>query len=143
MIGLATTIVDTLIGTGGWVGALALAGYLGKLAVDGWVARRKDKREEKTTEVQSEVATVGNMSTVNAIMTKSIESLHAENVRLAERNEFLEKRNDFKDKQLAERDQTIERLKARVDQLVETGQALSQEITTYQKLLAVQEKPVD
>lgn len=142
-MGLVSSIFDTLIGTGGWVGAVALAGFLGKNVIEGWLARNKDKREEKTIDVQADVAAVGNMSTVNAIMTKSIESLHSENVRLASRNEFLEKRNEDKDKQIAVRDETIDRLKAQLEEWVARGQQYVAEITTYQQLLAKEQDEVE
>lgn len=155
MISLAdATTWDTIIGTGGWVGALGIFAFILKQMVESWVAGRADKRAEKELEEKSELGQltsgVGNASTVNAIMVKSLESVAAENERLQKRvahqDQVIAAKDDIiaaKDAQIAERDRTIEQLKERVDQLVSTGQALSAEITNYQKLLRQQEDGVD
>lgn len=149
MIAIAAepTTWDTIIGTGGWIGTLGILAFIAKQLVDSWVARRADKRAEKEAEEKSELgeltAGVGNASTVNAIMVKSVETLAAENERLQHRVAHLESVVSDRDQKIAERDKTIEQLKERVDQLVSTGQALSLEITNYQKLLRDQEEGVD
>lgn len=136
-------IFETLIGSGGYVGAIALAIFIGKQVLDAWLAKRRDDREEKTGD-QSEVATaVGNASTANAILTKSVETLAAENARLEARNIHLEKQNDAKDVKIAERDATIESLKANLIQLSDTAANLAKEVTTYQELLRSQDPEVD
>lgn len=149
MISIAAepTTWDTIIGTGGWIGTLGIIAFIGKQLVDSWLARRADKRAEREGEEKSELTElttgVGNASTVNAIMVKSVETLAAENDRLQRRVTHQDEVIAMKDAQIAERDRTIDQLKERVDQLVITGQALSLEITNYQKLLRENEEGVD
>lgn len=141
MITLVTdpTVWNTIIGTGGWVGTLAIFAFIAKQLVESWLAKRADKRAERESEEKSGLgeltAGVGNASTVNAIMVKSVETLAAENDRLQRRVAHQDEVIAQKDLQIAERDKTIEQLKERVDQLVQTGQQLSLEITNYQQLL--------
>jgi regulator of replication initiation timing len=131
---------DTIIGTGGWLGAIGVFAYIGKQIFDSWLAarqRRKDEETQDRTSDQSEVgAAVGNMSSVNATLTKSIETLAAENDRLQRRNIHLES-------QVGERDQTIENLKSQLQELIERAQALAGEVTTYQLRLREQDHTVD
>lgn len=143
MMILATTIFDTLIGSGGWAAAVAIVGYVGKNVLEGWLAKRKASKEDRQEELGEIGAQIGNATTVNAIMTKSIESLHSENVRLAARNEFLEKRSEDKDKQIAARDETIDRLKTQLEEVIGQAQKYVAEITTYQQLLAEQQDAVE
>lgn len=136
-------IFETLIGSGGWVGAAMLAIFIGKQLFDAWLAKRRDDREDRV-EDQTEVATaVGNASTANAILTKSVETLAAENARLEGRVQHLEKTNDAKDAKIAERDATIESLKANLIKLSDTAASLAKEVTTYQELLRSQDGEVE
>jgi regulator of replication initiation timing len=141
------TTWDTIIGTGGWIGTAGILVFITKQLIDSWVAHRADKRAEKEADEKSELgeltAGVGNASTVNAIMVKSVETLAAENERLQSRVQHLEIAVADRDLKIAERDHTIDQLKERVDSLVATGQALSVEITNYQNLLRQQETEVD
>jgi regulator of replication initiation timing len=141
------TTWDTIVGTGGWIGTLGILAFIGKQLVDSWLAHRANKRADRESDEKSELgeltAGVGNASTVNAIMVKSVETLAAENERLVHRVAHLEGQVADRDLKIEERDKTIEQLKERVDQLVSTGQALSLEITNYQKLLREQEDGVN
>lgn len=138
---------DTIIGTGGWAGALGVIAFIAKQGIDAWIDHRRDKREEESgekTEVLGEVgAAVGNASTVNALMLKSLENLAAENERLISRNTHLESQNEAKDARIAERDKTIEQLKASLEEWVQRGQQYVEQITNYQLLLRQQEGEVD
>lgn len=135
MIPIETTI-ETLIGSGGWVGAIALVLFVGKQLLDAYLARRRDKREESTGDLAELGSAVGNASTVNAIMTKSIESLSAENDRLVKRNQHLEI-------QVSERDEQIDSLKSRLMNLSEQAANLAKEVTTYQELLRTKSHEVE
>lgn len=142
MIALASTI-DTLIGSGGWAGLAGLIIFIGKQLFDSWNERRKQKNEDRKIDIAEDGAGFQNATTVNAIMTKSIESLHSENVRLVARNEYLEKAVDIRDTKIAERDATIESLKTSLQEWVAKGQEYVQEITTYQELLRKQTGEVE
>lgn len=141
------TTWDTIIGTGGWAGAVGIIAFIIKQGVDAWIAHRRDKREgghEEKNEVLGELGSaVGNASTVNALMLKSLENLAAENDRLLTRNAHLENQNDAKDARIAERDKTIDQLKASLEEWVSRGQQYVEQITNYQKLLREQEGEVD
>jgi predicted RNase H-like nuclease (RuvC/YqgF family) len=141
------TTWDTIIGTGGWAGALGIIAFIAKQGVDAWVAHRRDKREgidAEQKEVLGEVgAAVGNASTVNALMLKSLENLAQENERLLARNSHLEDLNAQKDAKIDERDKTIEQLKANLEEWVSRGQQYVEQITNYQRLLREQEGEVD
>jgi septal ring factor EnvC (AmiA/AmiB activator) len=130
------TTIETLIGSGGWVGAIALVLFVGKQLLDAYLARRRDKREESTGDLAELGSAVGNASTVNAIMTKSIESLSAENDRLVKRNQHLEI-------QVSERDEQIDSLKSRLMNLSEQAANLAKEVTTYQELLRTKSHEVE
>jgi septal ring factor EnvC (AmiA/AmiB activator) len=136
-------VFETLIGSGGWVGAVVLAIFIGKQLLDAWLAKRRDDREEKSGDVVELTTAVGNASTVNAIMTKSIETLAAENSRLETRVATLEHSNEAKDAKIAERDATIEQLKKSLQEWVARGQEYVQQITTYQELLRQQDPEVE
>ncbi len=129
-------IFETLIGSGGYVGAAALIIFIGKQIMDAWLAKRRDDREEQSTDAIEGTTAVGNISTVNAIMTKSIETLAAENARLENRVQRLEG-------QIGERDQQIETLKSKLLQLSDQAADLAKEVTTYQQLLRHQPPDVD
>lgn len=138
---------DTIVGTGGWAGALGVIAFITKQGVDAWVAHRREKREEDSGEKQEALgevgAAVGNASTVNALMLKSLENLASENDRLLARLSHAESQNDIKDQRIAERDATIEQLKASLEEWVQRGQQYVEQITNYQKLLRDQEGEVD
>lgn len=140
MIILEATTWDTVIGTGGWIGAFGVFAFIGKQLFDSWLAARQRKKDDELQDRsadQSEVgAAVGNMSSVNATLTKSIETLAAENDRLQKRNIHLEG-------QVSERDTTIESLKAQLLALSEQARLLAGEVTTYQQRLRDQDHAVD
>lgn len=154
MIRLADpTTWDTIIGTGGWVGTAGVIAFITKQLVDSWLARRADKRADQTAEKSGELgeiaAGVGNASTVNAIMVKSVETLAAENERLQARvvhqDAVIAGKDEIiagKDAQIAERDATVEKLKADLVEWVSRGQQYVDQITNYQKLLREQEGEV-
>lgn len=136
-------IFETLIGSGGWVGAAMLAIFIGKQIFDAWLAKRRDDREDKSGDATAVATAVGNASTANAILTKSVETLAAENARLEARNIHLEHAVESRDTKIAQRDATIESLKANLIQLSDTAANLAKEVTTYQELLRSQEPEVD
>lgn len=136
-------IFETLIGSGGWVGAAMLVIFIGKQLFDSWLAKRREDREEVSGESAEVTKAVGNASTANAILTKSVETLAAENARLETRVQRLEKTNDDKDAKIAARDATIESLKTNLIQLSDTAANLAKEVTTYQELLRNQEPEVE
>lgn len=155
MIALAEpTTWQTVIGTGGWVGSAAVVVFLLKQLLDSWTASRAEKRAaaevEKNGELGEIAAGVGNASTVNAIMVKSVETLAAENERLqarvAHQDQIIAGKDEViagKDIKIAERDHTIEQLKADLVEWVQRGQQYVEQITNYQKLLRQQEGEVD
>lgn len=98
---------------GGIVGLVAVGYYLIKLAVDARHAKRSAAQLERS-------ADTSDTATVNAMLTRSLEALQAENTRLVARVNALEEENAMKDEKI---DSLEERVRALADEIADFKRA--------------------
>lgn len=92
--------VPEILTGGGVVGLIWAAGYVGRLGLDTWRAKRAGPREESA-------AWITDAAAANAVLVTTIGSLQAENRRMGRKIQHLEQEAREKDRKITELEQRV------------------------------------